>query len=165
MKRHSLVASLALAALAVLGLAGPLAAGEQVPFRGRLEGSFTSTLIPGNPPIVSAFVEGTGNATHLGRFRFANQHQVNLATRFLTGSYTLIAANGDRLFANFSGQASATPTPGVLAVVETVTISGGTGRFAGATGGFTAERLVFQATSTTSGSFNGTISSPGAAKR
>ena len=38
MKRHSFAASLALAALAVMWLAGPVAAGEQVPFKGSLEG-------------------------------------------------------------------------------------------------------------------------------
>jgi hypothetical protein len=36
MKRHSSTASLALAVLAILGLAGPSAAGEQVPFKGSL---------------------------------------------------------------------------------------------------------------------------------
>ena len=48
MKRHSSAASLALAVLAVLGLAGPAAAGDQVPFKGRLEGDVTVT--PLAPP-------------------------------------------------------------------------------------------------------------------
>ena len=43
MKRYSSAASLALAVLAVLGLAGPAAAGEQVPFKGSLEGDVTIT--------------------------------------------------------------------------------------------------------------------------
>ena len=43
--------------------------------------------------------------------------------------------------------------------------TGGTGRFAGATGEFTVERLVDTATGETEGSFEGTISSPGAGKR
>ena len=38
MKRHSFRASLALAALAVTSIAGPLVAAEQVPFKGTLEG-------------------------------------------------------------------------------------------------------------------------------
>jgi hypothetical protein len=39
---------------------------------------------------------------------------------------------------------------------------GGTGRFAGATGGFVCKRLYDIAGGTTAGSFVGTISSPGA---
>jgi hypothetical protein len=35
---------------------------------------------------------------------------------------------------------------------------GGTGRFAGATGSLTVERVLIQATGVSSGSFNGTIS-------
>ena len=41
----------------------------------------------------------------------------------------------------------------------------GTGRFAGATGSFLAERLYDTVDGTTTGSFEGTISSTGAAKR
>ena len=45
---------------------------------------------------------------------------------------------------------------------KTAVITGGTGRFAGAQGSFTIMRLVEQATGDTSGSFEGTITSPGA---
>ena len=54
--------------------------------------------------------------------------------------------------------------PGVLYIVETATIAGGTGRFAGATGAFTVQRLNDTTSGTTIGSFEGTISSPGAGK-
>ena len=49
MKTHSSAASLALAVLAVIGLAGPAPAGEQVPFKGSLEGLVTRSDPP--PPI------------------------------------------------------------------------------------------------------------------
>ena len=159
MKRHSSAASLALAVMVVLGLAGPAAAGEQVPFKGSLEGVVTIT--PLKPPYVSVLVNATGNATHLGRFALAIPHIVNRANMTATGSYQFVAANGDRLTADFTGQASLTETPGVLAIVETATITGGTGRFAGATGGFTCQRLFDMVAGTTTGSFNGTIFSPG----
>ena len=77
------------------------------------------------------------------------------------GTYQFVAANGDRLTAFFSGQAKSTSTPGVLAIVETATITGGTGRFAGATGSFTCMRLYNMVAGTTTGSFAGTISAPG----
>jgi hypothetical protein len=159
MKRHSSTASLALAVLAVLGLAGPVAAGEQVPFKGTLEGDVTVT--PLDPPFVHVDVDATGNATQLGRFSLAIPHKVNLKTRTAIGSYEFTAANGDTLFAEFTGQATPTEIPGVLYIEETATITGGTGRFAGATGSFTCERLFDTITGTTIGSFEGTISTPG----
>jgi hypothetical protein len=161
MKRHSSAASLVLAVLAVLGLAGPVAAGEQVPFRGRLEGVFTVTL---DFPLLAVNVEATGNATHLGRFTLAIPHVVNVLTRSVIGSYHFIAANGDELFADHSTQVTVVP-PGLRFAVDTAIITGGTGRFADASGEFTVVRLVDQATMTTAGSFDGTISSPGAAKK
>ncbi len=160
MKRHSSAASLALAALAVIGFTGSAAAEEQVRFRGNLEGVHTAT--PLDPPFVSALQIGTGNATHLGMFTFSIPHIVNTATMTATGSYHLRAENGDTVSADFSGKATLTDTPGVLSVVERATITGGTGRFAGATGSFIAERLVNPGAGWTVGSFKGTISSPGA---
>ena len=49
------------------------------------------------------------------------------------------------------------PPGSLAAIVETDTITGGTGRFAGATGSFTVERLLDQATGISSGSFTGGI--------
>jgi hypothetical protein len=160
MKRHTFAAGLALALLAVPGLTGPAAAQEQVPFRGSLEGVVTVT--PLTPPFVSVLVNATGNATHLGRFTLDIPHIVNRADRTAIGFYEFTAANGDTLSADFTGQATPTPKPGVLSIVETATITGGTGRFAGATGGFTVERVFNAVAGTTAGSFSGTISVSGA---
>ena len=66
MKRRMFAASLALAVLAVLGLADPVAAGEQVPFKGSLEGEAVS-IVDGFP-FRHILVEGTGEATPLGKF-------------------------------------------------------------------------------------------------
>jgi len=139
--------------------AGVLSNDQAVPFKGRLEG--TATITPGTPPFVSVSIEGTGNATHLGHFTVEIPHVVNTTNRTSTGTCTFTAANGDTLTAGFTGQA--TPTaPGVLSIVEIATITGGTGRFADATGSFTVERLFNQVTGLTTGSFDGTISSAGA---
>jgi hypothetical protein len=109
-------------------------------------------------------VEGTGHGTRLGRFTFSAPHVVNSATRTATGTYEFTAANGDTLTAAFTGQATPTATPGVLLIVENATITGGTGRFAGATGSFTVERLYDTAAGTTTGSFRGSISSLGSTR-
>jgi hypothetical protein len=141
-----------------LSLAGPAAAGDQVPFKGSL--TATATVTPLTPPFASVLLEGTGNATHLGLYTVEIPHLVNQATRIGTGTYVFTAANGDTLMADFSGQATLL-SPGVLSVAETAVITGGTGRFAGATGRFTTQRTFFAATGMTTGSFEGTISSAG----
>jgi hypothetical protein len=158
MKRFRSTASLALAIVAALELAGPVTAGEQVPFKGRLEGDVTRTP---DPPLVLADVDATGNASHLGRFTLDIPHVVDTTTRTAVGSYQFTAANGDTVYAEFTGLATPTDVPGVLYIEETVTITGGTGRFARASGSFKAERWFDMVAGTTTGFFEGTISSPG----
>ena len=156
MKRFSSAAGFALAVVVVLEFAGPVAAGEQVPFKGSYEGDVTVT--PLAPPFLSALVDATGNATQLGQFTLAIPHIVNVANGTAVGTYEFTAANGDALFADFTGKSTPTETPGVLYIVEIATITGGTGRFAGASGGFTCERYFDTTTDETFGSFEGTIS-------
>ena len=136
---------------------------NEVPFNGTLEGRLTVS-IPLQPPLLSNLIEATGTATQLGRFTLEIPHIVNTMTRIATGTYQFTAANGDTLVATFTGQATVV-SPGVLSVLETATISEGTGRFAGAIGSFTAERVFVMATGNITGSFEGTISSPGVSKR
>ena len=161
MKRYRLAAGLALAVLGAPALAGPVAAGEQVPFKGRLEGEVT--LTPLAPPFRQVDVEAAGNATYLGQFTLDIPHVVDTATRTAIGSYEFTAANGDKVYAEFTGVATPTAIPGVLYIEETATITGGTGRFAGATGSFISERLFDTTAGSTFGSFNGTIASTGVA--
>ena len=134
---------------------------KESPFTGSLEG--TVTVTPLTPPFASVLIEGTGHATLLGRFTVEIPHQVNQALRTATGTYVFTAANGDMLTAEFSGVATIV-SPGIIATTETAIITGGTGRLAGATGSFTGERVFNMMTGTTAGSFEGSISSPGAAK-
>jgi len=136
-----------------------VAADNEVPFIGRLEG--IETITPIDPQFLSVLMKGTGDATQLGRFTLVHMETANLLTLKGIGSFAFIAANGDILTADFTSKASPT-TPGVLSIVETAFISGGTGRFAGATGHFTVTRSFDFATNLTAGSFEGTISSPGA---
>ena len=82
--------------------------------------------------------------------------QVNIPTLTSTGAATFTAANGDTLTATVAGQA--TPTgPTTLSIVEIYTITGGTGRFAGATGNFTLESTLEQTTGVSTGTFSGSI--------
>ena len=139
------------------------ASGHQVPFLGILRGVETTTSFnPGPPPIVDIQGTGTGIATQLGRFTYDNPHTVNLATMHGCGTWTFTAPIGT-VNADGCGDAavfSGTQPTAVLSIVETGNITGGTGRFAGATGHFTVKRLFDQNTSMTIGFFTGTISSP-----
>jgi hypothetical protein len=164
MKCFSPASRAALTFLTVLAFAIPVVAKEQVPFRGSLEGDVAVTPI--DPPlIVAVVISGTGNASHLGQFAISIPHVVNRGTRTGAGVYQFTAANGDTVTADFTGESAPTDTPGVLAIVEVATITSGTGRFAGATGSFTVTRLYDTAAGTTTGTFEGTISSPGSQNR
>lgn len=158
--RLTLAAALPLAFVA-FAISGSADAGEQVPFQGSLQGAVTRS---GGPAVVHVDIVGGGNGSHLGNFTFSAPHDVNTAARTATGSYLLTAANGDTVTATFTGASSPTATPGVLSIVETATITGGTGRFAGATGSFTVERSYDTVAGTTTGSYSGTISKVGKAK-
>src|SRR4051812_31828381 len=65
MKYRSSAASLALAVVAVLGLAGPAAAQHQVPFHGVFEGDYTVTPIPGTPT-ATLVVTASGHGSQVG---------------------------------------------------------------------------------------------------
>ena len=53
-----------------------------------------------------------------------------------------MGSNGDSLHAEAVGQATENRTPGMLNVVDIYKITGGTGRFSGASGTITLNRLV-----------------------
>lgn len=161
---------LALALLSLLSFAGPAMAGQAaeatpVPFRGTLEGLHVSRT-PVAPPVVYDRFEARGQATHLGRFELVIEATVDFGSRPVTGvgTYTFIAANGDRLVADHAG-ASALVSPGTVLITEHAIVDPdrSTGRFAGAAGAFTVERLADAATGVggvTAGTFEGTISLP-----
>jgi hypothetical protein len=154
MKRHSCAASLALAVLLALGLTGPAAAEEPVPFSGRLAGDATVEALV--PPFVLVTTEATGHATHLGRFTYTELATVNTQLHMGTGTFLFTAANGDRVFGTNHGRDTLT-APDVLTIVEEAIITGGTGRFAGSTGSFTSTRLRNLVTEVVTGSFEGTM--------
>jgi len=163
MQRRNVLANVMLALLTLLGLSGSASAGKFVPFRGELDGIVTVT--PETPPFVFVEIDGEGQATQLGCFTVEIPHLVNRDTRTAIGDYEFTAANGDLLYAEFEGVSTPTSTPGVLSIVENATITGGTGRFRGATGSFRVERLFDTVNGLTTGAFEGTISSCGARKR
>lgn len=149
-----------IAAALLVGLAGPVSARDQIPFKGTLSG--TAVVTPLNPPIVAVTIDATGTATHLGRFTLVAPHVVNQATLVGVGTYTITAANGDTITADLAGTAAMVEPPNVIAITETATVTGGTGRFAGATGSIQVERIFNRATGVTTGTLEGWVSMAGA---
>ena len=121
---------------------------------GTLEAVETGAFQPGSTLIVT-HLEGEGAASHLGRYTVVADFTFDLATAAGSGRITFTAANGDSFTATETGQA--VDTDGIAQITEAATITGGTGRFAGATGALTIVRRLDQATGRSSGSFDGTI--------
>jgi hypothetical protein len=135
-------------------VAAAKSAKEQLPFHGSLEAAETDTF---SFPFVTVSLTGTGQATDLGRFTATFDLQVDVRTSTSLGTFTLIAANGDRVFGTLSGRS--TDAGGIASIVETAITTGGTGRFADVTGSFTIGRVLDLATGISSGSFDGSIRS------
>src|SRR5690242_17336663 len=153
----------------ILALARLAAADTLVPFKGSFQGQEKDQPVPPAGPPQQLLVDGTvtGVASHLGRFTMHYNVVVSNPTSPVatsTGSAELTAANGDMIFTTIIGQGvPAQDAPGFAQITEHNTITGGTGRFAGAQGSFIVERLLELATGITSGSFQGAITSSGKA--
>ncbi len=126
-----------------LAQAAPVAALTTV-----FEGSLTNT----NPPAAAGgrcapaltvnigpdlgIAAGTSN---LGAFVPTNSHCIvpPLPTTYFDGRFSFDFSGGDILLGTYSGTLSATDQPGAFANLQSFVVTGGTGRFANATGGFT----------------------------
>jgi hypothetical protein len=174
MKRPNIY--LPMAALILAALAIPVAAQEQVPFKGMFHG-IDSVDVTVTPPTITTF--GTGIGTLVGQFSLKNVTTVTLGPPLGgTGLGQWIAANGDSINTQFAARTEpvdmttcqivgAQPGDRYLQVTEDHTVTGGTGRFAGAQGSFTVTRYHHANPGTTHGvcgSLTGTITRPGAAQ-
>jgi hypothetical protein len=112
----------------------------------------------GTFPVFVQELGGRGKATYLGRFTIEAEWHVNVQTLDALGTFTLTAANGDTLVGTSTGRATVI---GEFAyITETCFITGGTGRFEGAKGGFVTARVLGLAPGSTEhseASFHGTI--------
>ena len=126
----------------------------RIPFKGSLQSNESySTIFP----TLFVTATGSGEATLLGQITIHYQTKVNLSDLSQSGSVSFAGIYGDSLLAKGFGQAIEDRTPGLFGVVEIYTITGGTGRFARASGSLTLRRRVSVTTGTSSGSFEGYI--------
>ena len=130
--------------------------GTARPFTGSCTVTFTAPPLP-LPPILHQVDVGTCRLTHLGLTDFYGEQDINFAGGSQSGWRRLTAANGDELHLTHVGT-SAPAGPGLVSFVAQMTIVGGTGRFAGATGTARGVGLANLAAHTSSVTFEGTIS-------
>jgi hypothetical protein len=129
---------------------------KDLPFKGEYVDAF-EMLQP--PPMFVQKVTGTGNATYMGNSTFAAIAHVDLTTAppfAVTGVRTITAANGDQIFTTFSG-VSFPVVPGLNKTELNEIITGGTGRFANASGNFKSSAIADQNNSIFTVSFDGRI--------
>jgi hypothetical protein len=101
------------------------------PFRASFTTEFSSTAAF---PLVHVTVTGEGQALHMGRTEASTTNQVvNLITGAGTATYTLTAANGDTLVVDMT-VSTQFPSPTQITFAGSFSVTGGTGRFTGATG-------------------------------
>lgn len=113
-----------------------------------------------NYPIIYLHGNGSGNPTGLGQISY---HFEGIVSNDANGVGIAVegihftAANGDILFATGTGLGAPSQTPGVNKIEEKYTVTGGTGRYVGASGNLTVKRLVTLATGSSVGTINGTV--------
>jgi hypothetical protein len=103
--------------------------GSELPFEGTYEGLETVDPVSGHHHLEDV----TGNATHLGQFTVTAEW--TLGPTGGSGTSTWTAANGDEFSTRFTRNGVFVPPTATF--TETHTITGGTGRFANASGTFT----------------------------
>ena len=153
----SKILTLLLAAVTLTVAAHPARADGQVPFQGRAEGAITG--VSPDPAGVVLTVLANGYATQLGQFSREETILFDPGTGELTGLIVFTAANGDQLFGLVAGGFTSPTT-----ATGAYTFTGGTGRFANASGRAdfvlsTSDGIHFSV------KFEGTLSSVGSNKK
>jgi hypothetical protein len=134
------------------------AANDQLPLKGSESGTF-QLLTPCETTGMILEVTGTGHSTELGNYSGHYRECLHPATGAVTGgTWTLTAANGDKVFGTYSGQALPTDNPKVVAYKDPGVVTGGTGRFADASGIMTTSGLANLATGEYTGTSSGSVS-------
>ena len=137
--------------------AGTLAKEKQLHIEGSMQSLENDEV---NYPIIYVHGNGSGSATGLGNFKL---HYEAIVSNDANGvgigveGVHITVANGDILFATASGLGVPTSTPGVNKIVEKLTITGGTGRYLGASGNLAVTRQITLPTGASTGTIEGTV--------
>jgi hypothetical protein len=129
-------ASALLVAVAALALVGQVA-GAGAAFGGSDRGHFTVTGKACGPRAAWARVDirGTGTATRIGKYSYSALECFDGKLKY-AGVFWMRAADGDILSGSYAGTVAGTSDPNVATYKQQAVISGGTGRYEGASGEF-----------------------------
>lgn len=156
-------AGLLLVATAALALPMQALAGDQVPLKGWDSGSFTLEEDGCATGVFAVVIDDAGMATHVGAYAYHADECFNGVTGAFSGTFTITAANGDTISGTYAG--TVVGVAGELAFYEQeAVITGGTGRFAGASGGFDLSGIANLVSLESSQTISGAVSSPGSLK-
>lgn len=137
LKRMSRVMVACVLSVAAVGGQGRLSASGSVPFSATLTGHANPTPTA-DPCVLSNTEGGSGTAVHMGAIAWASSETVNFCSNpdgaDVTGQFTFTAANGDELTGTYVTLAHPDFAAGIITFSGEWTITGGTGRFAGASG-------------------------------
>jgi hypothetical protein len=140
MPRPVIVLALATAACATESATAPLLRTTEVPATSRYHATGTIGTAPRCDALGLLYVhlEGGGIESHLGRYTITNSHCLDPATGVFTGGeFVKIATSGDELRGTYRGTSRVLQAPapvGIFAVDGALEFTGGTGRFAEASG-------------------------------
>jgi hypothetical protein len=149
---------LALAGCSADSLTDPVSlnyAMQATPFTGSCE-LVAQPPQPISPGVVSQVNTGDCIVSHLGKSTYFSENVINFTTGTQTFQATYTAANGDLLYANGNGT-NQFVGPGQVAFQAQITLEGGTGRFADATGSTTIAGTADVVNRTSQFSTSGTI--------
>jgi hypothetical protein len=148
MRRTMFFAAIVALVLAVALPATAAPMGKDRPFFGRASGEAVFDLsnprncsYPDPYYQITTFTHLAGVAAQMGTLRVDSSH-CPTPTDTTLGEMTLTAANGDRLTATYGGPTQIDETFTHVSVEGLITVTGGTGRFAGATGTIHYEGVV-----------------------
>lgn len=149
------------AVVALLAPASTVMAKDQVPLKATL--TIVPTRIPDvvHYPYVTQTRFISGQVSHLGRSVGIIVQTINVLDFSFFGEFILYGASGDSITGEATGNLFPTNDPKIFDVKEDIVITGGTGRFEGATGRATGQGQAFSDTGRAVETFLGTISSPG----
>ena len=131
---------------------------ENAPFKGRDSGTFEFTQDSCAAGLAPLRTHTTGTGTLIGAYSFETQECFDTTALTFSGSFTITAANGDTLGGAYGGNITGFLDDVTSTYAFTATVTGGTGRFAGATGTLSGTGQGNLATFQESRTFSGTIS-------
>lgn len=138
MRRIIVLLTMGVLVLAALATAA-VARSDDRPFKGSLEGSVLfvpDETCTNNEWLLRTDSVASGTVSHLGKIEMTSKHCTPAESDVEGGEMVLVAANGDEVFIDYTGVASAPdPETGLITAEIDYVISGGNGRFEGATGG------------------------------